>query len=442
MKLFKNRFLSNVSWIIGGRIFQMAISLFIGMITARYLGPSNYGIINYVASFVAFFTSLSTLGLNGIIIKELVADPKNQGTIIGSTILMRIVSSIISTITILIIILIINPNDNLIFVVAILQSISLVFQSFNTIDFWYQSKLQSKKSTIIQSTAYLIIAIYKVVILIIHKDVKWFAFSTTLDIILIALMLLISYFRNNGQKLRFSLSLSKKLLSQSYHFIISGVMVAVFAQTDKIMIGKMMDITSVGLYSVAIVISGLWGLIPSAMIDSARPVIMLHKGQNQKLYIKRLKQLYAAIIWLNIAYCTFVTCFSNIIIFVLYGAEYANARGALIIAVWYGSFAYLGAGKNIWLICEGKSRYEKIFTFLGAITNVFLNLILIPIMGINGAAIATLITQATTNFIIPLLFKDTRINSMYMVEAFLLRDVISKDRIKKFFNKVRNRQEI
>lgn len=431
MNICKNRFLNNASWMIGGKIFQMVIFLFIGMMIARYLGPSNYGILSYSASLVAFFTSLCTLGLNGIIIKVFVSDQENQGIAIGTAITMRLTSSLISMITILILISILKPNDNVLLLISFWQSLSLMFQSFNIINFWYQSKLKSKKATIIQSIAYIIAAIFKIIILLLHKNIQWFAFSTTLDISIIAVLLLIAYFKDGGQKLQLSFSLAKGMLSESYHFIISGLMVAIYAQTDKIMIGNMLDSTSVGLYSVAITICGLWAFIPSSIIDSARPIIMELKDTNYYEYIRRLKQLYATIIWLSIIYGIFISCFSKIILLILYGKAYFGAQDALIIAVWYCSFSYLGSAKNIWLICEGKQRYEKWFTLFGALINIFLNLTLIPLFGINGAAIATLCTQILTNFIVPYFIKDTRVSSKYMLDAFLLKGIISKSTILK-----------
>ena len=74
-----NKEAKNASWLIGGRIAQMVLSFFVSILTARYLGPSNYGIISYVNAYVAFFTSLCTLGINSVIIKDFVEKPQEQG---------------------------------------------------------------------------------------------------------------------------------------------------------------------------------------------------------------------------------------------------------------------------------------------------------------------------------------------------------------------------
>ena len=418
-----SKFLTNTSWMVGERIFEMCISLIIGMLTARYLGPSNYGIINYCISFVSFFTSICTLGLEGIIVKELVDNPNQEGTILGTGIFMRCVSSILSIICMVILLTILNPHDKVVLAVGFLESIALLFRSFDLIDFWYQSKLESKYSAIIKSSAYVIVSLYKVLILVTAKDVRWFAFSTSLDIILIAMMFVISYYKKGGMKLKISIDLGRKLLSQSYHFILSGLLVVIYAQMDKVMIGQILDEKQVGLYSVAITICGLWSFVPNALINSARPIIMKLKSENEEMYIKRLKQLYAGIGWLGIVFSIFVVLSSKWIVLILYGKDYLDAVNTLNIAVWYTSFSLLGVARGIWIISEKKNKYEKKILFWGVVVNLLLNAILIPTCGIDGAAIATLFTQITTCLLAPLIYKETRIHTKSVLEALCFKGI-------------------
>lgn len=422
----KKQFLTNTKWIILGKIFQMSISLIIGMITARYLGPSNFGIINYTSSFIAFFTSICTLGLNGIIVKEIMDNPDIEGTILGTSIGMRILSSILSSISILFIINIINSGDEQFLIVGSLQVISLLFQSFDMINYWYQAKLMSKYSAIIQSVGYLAVTIYRIILLIQGKSVEWFAFCTSLDMIVNSILLLVSYYKNGGQKLTFSFDKAKYMLNNSYHFILSGLMVSVYGQMDKIMIGQMISTKEVGFYSTATAISGMWTFILLAIIDSSRPIIIDAKNQNDSLYETRIKQLYSVIIWLSLIVSILITIFARPIVTILYGEDFIGTIRPLQIVTWSTLFSYLGVARGIWIVCESKQKYIKYLTFSGAISNLILNLILIPTLGISGAALATLITQIITNFIMPLLISDIRINSIYIIDAFLLKGLIDK----------------
>lgn len=416
--------MQNAKWMIAGQLMQMAISVVLGFITARYLGTSNFGVIKYCAAYVAFFTSVCTLGLEGIIVKEIVADRNKSGEIVGTGILMRLASSILSIVAIIIILMIMDPGDTVTLKVGFLQSLVLIFRAFEIIDFWFQSKLESKYVAIIKSVAYFLVAVYKVYILATGKSVEWFAFSTSLDFLLIAILIVFAYFKKGGQRMSFSLDMAKRLLRQSYHFILSGLITTIYSQMDKIMIGQMMTDAQVGLYSAALDICNYWILIPVAIINSAQPTIMEQKNIGKEdMYQKRIRQLYAVLIWVGIAVSLAVSVGSKLMINILYGAEYAAAAPVLTIAIWYTTFSTLGTARGIWVLCENKNAYVKKYVLWGAVLNLVLNFLLIPVLGINGAAIATLITQIFTCIFAPMLYKSTRGHTKYIIDAFLLRGI-------------------
>ncbi|MDE7279383.1 MAG: polysaccharide biosynthesis C-terminal domain-containing protein, partial [Oscillospiraceae bacterium] len=211
------------------------------------------------------------------------------------------------------------------------------------------------------------------------------------------------------------------LLSQSYHFIFSAMLVTIYAQTDKIRTGKMMDETSVGLYSPAVTVCNLWGLVLQAFVDSARPSIVRAHQSDKKLYNERIIQLYSLIIWLSITVSVVFSLFAPVIINILYGNKFAGSAAPLRIITWYTCFSYLGVARNIWSVCEGKQKYEKYYATAGAAANIVLNLLLIPVWGISGAAAASLITQIVTNVLVPYCIKETRENALFVLKAFDFR---------------------
>lgn len=419
-KFLKNKVLKNTSWIIGERIAQMFISLIVGSLSARYLGPSNYGYINYGASIVALFSAITKLGLDSIIVKEFIDKKDDNGRIIGTAIVMRTISGFLSMFLILIAVVLLNPDNRLIQFLTVLQSISLLFQSYEIFDLWFQSNLNSKRTSIVKFIAYLIVSVYKIYLLVTSKSVIWFAFSNTLDYFVIFILLFLFYKKEQGQKLKVSRRTAKDLFGKSYHFIISGLMVTLYMQMDKIMIGNMLDEYKVGLYAAATTICTLWAFIPEAIIHSFRPSIYELKKKNEDLYIKRLKLLYSIIFWLGIAFCTFISLFSKYIILILYGKQFLDAQLTLIIAVWYTAFAHVGVARNVWIVCEDKGKYAKKFTVVGAIVNLFFNFIFIPILGINGAAIATLLSQISVLLVAPLFYKETRVSTKYVLQSIFL----------------------
>lgn len=438
-KLLSNRFLGNTSWIIFGRIAQMFISFIISMITARYLGPSNYGVINYVNSYISFFTAVCNLGLNSVIVKELIDRPDSQGETMGTVIGLRIISSILSIASIMSCIGIIFDNNAVYMTVAVLQSLILFFNAFEMIEYWYQSKLMSKRSAIIGIIAYLCMSIYRVFILVMQKSVEWFAFATTLDNAVVAILLLICYKKDGGPKFKFSSKLAKEILKKSIHFMWSSLMVAAYSEMNKILLGTLIDDTSVGYYSAALSLCNTWPFILKAIIDSAKPVIIGYHNTDYNLYIKRLRQLYATIFYAGAAVATIFTIGAPLIIGIIYGKDYSASVMPLRIISWYTSFSYLGVARSTWMICEGNQKFEKVLATCGAISNLIMDVLFIPRFGAVGAAIATLMTQVLTNFLIPLCFRQTRGNSILIWEAICLKEVIpTKEEIKSLISDENN----
>ena len=420
--LLNSKSIKNSGWIIGQQIFQMALQLIVGIFTARYLGPSNYGSLNYTASFVTFFTSIATLGMDGVVIKKLVEHPDDEGLYLGSSMGLRFIASVFSIISVSLIVFILNPSQPIKLVLVFLQSFQLSFKAIEILDSWFQRHLKSKYVSIGKMLACITVSAYKFFLLATAKNIVWFAFSNSLTNGVVMLVEIYFYKKDNGQKLKFNFKIGKEILYESYHFIISGLMVAIYGQMDRIMIGQMLTDTDVGLYTTATAICGMWIFIPTAVISSFQPVIMeTKKYQSHESYILKLEQLYSAIIWLCILVSCFVVLLAKPVILVLYGKQYIGAVTTLQIAIWFETFSMIGTARGIWILCENKNKYVKYYLFIGVIVNLILNAVMIPAIGINGAALATLVTQITTSLISPLFFKETRIHTKLVLDALIFK---------------------
>lgn len=419
-RLLESKNIKNSGWIIGEQVFRMLIQLVVGIITARYLGPSNYGSLNYTASFVTFFTSIATLGMDGVIIKKLIEQPDEEGSYIGSCMGLRLIASFLSILSVSVIVYILNPSDYIKLVLVFLQSFQLSFKAIEILDSWFQRHLKSKYVSVGKMIACIIVSTYKIFLLATSKSIIWFALSNSLMEAVIAFVEWVFYKKEGGQKLSFSFSVGKQVLSESYHFILSGLMVAIYSQMDKIMIGQMLTDTDVGYYTTATAICGMWIFVPTAIINSFNPMIMeLKKNGNETMYLRRLQQLYSFVIWLCLGFSLVIAVLAKIIVLILYGSSYLGAVGALRITIWCETFAMIGTLRGIWIICENKNKFVKYYIAIGAVVNLVLNAILIPRTGINGAAIATLITQITTSLIAPLFFKETRAHTGIVLRSFV-----------------------
>ena len=209
MKLFGNKSVRNAGWLIGGRIVHVILSFLIGLLMARYLGPDNYGVINYATAYATFFTAFCTLGINSVIVKNFIDDPKAEGETIGTTLALRFASSLLSLGTIIGVVSFIDHNEPVTVTVVALYCVSLVFQVFDTFNYWFQSKLMSKYYAIATIISYLVATAYRAILLITGKSVEWFAVANSIDYCVVALLLFAFYKLNNGPKLSFSFKKAK-----------------------------------------------------------------------------------------------------------------------------------------------------------------------------------------------------------------------------------------
>jgi len=425
-KLYKrflnNKEAKNASWLIVGKIFQMVLSFFISIFTARFLGPGNYGLINYASAYVAFFTSLCTLGINSVIIKDFVDNPGEQGKAIGTTMVLRAISSALSSLTIIAIVSIIDQGEKTTITVTALCCVALIFQVFDTINYWFQAQYKSKVTAIATLIAYFALSIYRIFLLITKKSVEWFAFASSVDYIVLAVCLWYSYKKNGGPRLYYSWEKGKYLLKKSYHYILSGMMVAIYMQTDKLMLKQMLDETAVGYYSLASTLNLMWVFVLQAIIDSMYPTIMRLYNEDRMAFERKNRQLYAIVIYVSIFVALMFMVFGRLVIRILYGESYLPADAPLKIITWYTIFSYLGVARNAWIVCEDKQKYLKWMYLGAALINVILNYIMIPIWGASGAALASLITQICT-IVLPVFIKDMRPNTKLIFDAFLLRGI-------------------
>lgn len=425
-RILNNKTVKNAGWIIGGRLTNKVLSFLVGILTARYLGPGDFGLINYAAAYITFFASLSNLGISSVIIKNFVDHPEEEGEAIGTTILLRVLSSCLSAVMIVGIVSIVDREEPTTILVVFLSSIGLIFQSFDILKQWFQARLQSKYAAIATVISYIAVSAYKIWLLVTGKSVAWFAVSTSVDYLVVAVCLLYAYRKNSGPHFSFSKRKAGELLQASSGFIISGLMISVYASTDKLMLKHMLDGASVAYYSLAVSLSTVWTFLLQAVIDSVYPSILQSYDKDREHFNRRNRQLYALVIYGAAAVSLTICLLAKPIVMILYGEAYMPSVVPLRIVSWYTAFSYLGVARNAWIVCENAQKYLMYLYAGAALINVVLNALLIPVWGASGAAAASLVTQIATAVVLPAMIPALRPNVKLMAEAVLLRDVLPK----------------
>lgn len=423
----KGKFIKNTSWLLFENIFRMVLSMIVTSLMARYLGTHNFGVISYGIAYISIFATISKLGIDSILVHEIIQKREETGKMVGTTIVLRFISSLLSVLIIYVVVAYLNPDNTTLQIITFLQSISLIFVAFDTVGFWFQSNLESKFAVISKSVAFILVSIWRLGLIYFNASVEYFAISTILETFVIGAFIFAYYFKYKGQRLGFSLKIAKGLLSKSYHFIIAGLLVTIYTQISRIMTGQIAGETAVGIYAAAATVSSLWVFVPNSLIESARPVVMTAKSNNEGVYVKRYKQLLCSIIWLGVVASVMITVLSKPIIIIIFGNQYIESIGVLAILIWSRIFSLIGTARSIWLVSENFIKYQKYFVGIGAIVNVVLNLILIPSFGAMGAAVATLFAEIFSSTLALLLFKETRPLLRIIFESFIFKGVKFKE---------------
>jgi len=414
---FKKYFV-NTGWLFFERIVEMAVTFLVGVYVARYLGPANFGLLSYSVSFVGLFAGIATLGLDNIVVRELVKDEKKRDELLGTTFILKVVGAILA-IGILTIAIRFTNNDDFTNLLIFIIVIGTIFQSFNVINFYFQSRVLSKYTVYAQISSIILCAIIKLLLIYFNMGLIYFAMVILLQSIILASGLIAVYIKQKLSLFRWRIyfDLTKRLLNDSWPLIFSGIAISIYMKIDQVMIKNMLDAKAVGNYAVAVRLSEVWYFIPMAITNSLFPAIINAKKISEKLYYERLQKLYDLMVWLAMGIALPIMLLSNNIINILFGIQYQEAAGVLRIYVWAGVFVFLGVASSQYLLAENYTKISFLKSITGAIVNVILNIILIPKFKINGAAIATVISYFVSVFLIVLIPKTYK-NSILMFKSF------------------------
>lgn len=416
--------LANTGWLFADRILRMGVGLFVGVWIARYMGPEQFGIYNYAIVFVAMFSALSNLGLDGIVVRNIVRDPAAKDEILGTAFFLKFAGGIITFLVSVGAVLSLRSGDRVTCWLVGITAIGAIFQAFDTIDFWFQSQVKSKYTVYVRNAAFLIITFVKIILIMTRSSLISFACAGLAEIVLGTIGLVVTY-RLHGyylKKWQISLRYAKELLADSWPLVLSGLAVGLFMKIDQIMLREMVGSESAGIYSAATRISEVWYFIPAVIVSSVSPSIIEAKKMSEGLYYHRLQKLFNLIAGLAFAIAIPITFLSRPLVLLLFGESYAAGSPILAIHIWATLFYFLGIAQGPWNITEGLMNLSLKRTLITAMVNIILNLILIPLYAGIGAAISTVTSYVCGAFLANVMNdKSRRIFILQAESIFFLR---------------------
>lgn len=416
------KYFKNTLWLFISKVLGFFSAVFVGAWVARYLGPETFGLLAYSNSLVALFLPIAMIGLNDIIVKELVnaQDKTEISKILGTAFIMKLLFGLISFV-LLVLFVLLNKDFSEIRLLILIFSSFLIFQSLEVFDFYFQSQVKSKFVVYARIIAVSVASILKIILININAPVHYFAIVIILEFLITHLFTFIYFNKNNIEILvsNFDKNYVLSLLKRSWPLFLSGMMYIIYVKIDQIMVKEILGANAAGLYAVSISLSEVWYFIPNIIAASFFPAILHYKSKEQKIYYKRITNLYGLLFWLAITISIFTTFFGEWIIETLYGTSYLKSYKILSIYIWSNVFFFFTTISSKWLIAEGLYMHSFYRNILGAILNIVLNFILINKFGLTGAAISTLISYAFVGLFYDLFFKELRINFKLKLKSIL-----------------------
>lgn len=391
-------------------MLKIVVGLLISVEIAHYMGPKQFGLFSFASAFVGMFFSVAGLGLQSIVVRDLVRDPDCKEETLGTAAVVQIVGGLFFYLCAFVAITWMRPEDTLSDMLVAILGFVIFFKFSEVALYWFESQVQSKYIVWIQNGCFFTFAAIRGGLIVINAPLIAFAWASAIEALFIAVLILFML-NVKGPKLRqlrFSMRRAKTLMLDSWPMLLSSAAIMVYMKIDQVMLGQLLGDEAVGIYSVAARISEVSYFIPMIIVATVFPTILEAKKLDQARYHRLLQHLYDFMAWLSFAIALPMTFLSTHIVIIIFGPAYAEAGPILAVHIWASVFVFLGVVSSQWYSAEDRQILNFKGTLLGAIFNVILNLILIQRIGAIGAAIATILSYAIPAFFYDLLQKETR----------------------------------
>lgn len=402
--------LGNTSWLLVDRMLRMGVGLLIGVWVSRYLGPEQYGLYSYLLAIVALLAPFASLGLDSVVVRDLVSSPRPASQILGTAFTLKVAGSLLTLAIAVLAITLLHPESpNEQILIAIIAAGTLV-QSFDVVDLWFQSRTLSRYTVYAKGVAFLVGTALRVLLIFSHAPLLIFVWVAFAEIVIGSLGSSFAFWRKAMPLTdwRPNRSEASRLLKTSWPLLFSGIAVMIYMKLDIVMLTQMQGAAATGLYAAAVRLSEVWYFIPMAIVTSVSPTIIAAKHEDERLYYSRLRRLFVLMSRLGLALALPISFLAGPIISLLFGSEYSAAGPVLSIHIWSAVFVFFGVAQGCWDVAENFTGFFLFRTISGAVINVVLNLILIPPLGAVGAAISTAVAQACAAWLLNLLTPKSR----------------------------------
>jgi PST family polysaccharide transporter len=416
------KILANTGWLFSDGAFRLVLTALVSAWVARYLGAQQYGQYNLALAYLILAAPVVRLGLDNVLVPRLVNAPEQAGQILGTAFFMRLLMALAMLSPLYLMVAALHPGDPTVLLLMTVMSLGMVFQALDVLNLWFQSQVASRHSVLTRNASFLFTSGLKVVAILLGAPLIIFGVLYLLYMVVSMLLLWLVY-RRKPHRWTVDWGYARGLLREGLPLIVAGLAASVYTRIDQVMLGQMLlpgeAEAAVGVYSAAARLSEMWYFVPLAVVSSVVPSIIQSKLQSESLYRKRLQRLFNLMALISYAVCIPMTFLSGVVVELLFGSQYAASAPALAVLMWAGLWVNSGAVCSHVLVVERRNGFLMWAVVAGVGVNVLLNLALIPLFGILGAALATLAAQFATSHLATLLLPAVRFLGWMQARAIL-----------------------
>ena len=396
----KEAIMQNLFWAVLGKIVNLIGGLLVGVIVARYLGPSQYGLMNYIISYVFLFQVFALFGLDAIETREESRNERPKEVIIGTAFGLKVFFGLIFM-TISILTSWWMEADHSTTLLVAIYSLSIVFNAFVVIRNHFTAIVQNKAAIKAEISRTLLSLGVKTILLLMNAPLTWFVAAYMLDYIVLAIGYSLAYRSKIGKLTdwQFDITYARYLLKESFPLLLTNAAVIIYQRIDQVMIGQMIDSEAVGYFSVASRFVEVLIFVPMVLAQTITPLLVRAREKSLEEYMEKARQFMNFSFWLSMMISAVFSLSATLLIRYTFGVAYMPAAIVLQVMAFKTASVALSNTAGAMLVIEGRQRWAIIRDGLGCVACIGLNLWLLPKYGIIAAAFIAIASNVIAGYL-------------------------------------------
>jgi PST family polysaccharide transporter len=400
----------NFGWLVADRGIRLLVGVVVGSWVARYLGKQEFGLLNYSIALVAIFAALTPLGMDALVVREIIQDPKKGGRWIGTTLGFRAIAAIMAMAFGFGMVTSLRPHEPRAWGLVVVLGIGTLFQALESGELWFQAHMQMRRLVGPRVVLFLLVSTLKVAAVLRGAGVLWFCVLTAFEQVTSGVVTLILVKRSLGRGNPIVLEITRGLgvLRESWPLAVSALSVIIYIKVAQLILSGLLGDAALGVYAAAIRLPEAASFIPMVLASSLLPSLMRSRGEGPEAYRNARMRFFRLNVFAALLICLPVSLCAPMIIRLLFGSTYAEAGPVLAVYVWTLLFIFVGVARGQHLLNERQTQFPLWYSLLGLVVNILCCWALIPTYGPMGAALASVASQVVAAFLSSFVHPKTR----------------------------------